>query len=447
MDNKKISELRELWLKGYNDNKEYVDKRICEGIEKNKKGYCKLLFKDENGQPLKNKKVNINQVKHDFKYGANMFLLDEFKNEEDNQKYRKIFKEYFNLGTVPFYWYTLEPEQGKPRYSVDSPKIYRRPAPDLCVEYCEESGIDAKLHCLVYNGNGFLPSWLPQDDMNAAEEFYENRFREISERYSGRMMEFEVINETLCQDLDNTPNIINKKDDLVEWSFKLARKYFPNETLVINEAQPLQSSVDGYRNRYYMQLQKCLSNGAEIDKIGVQHHLFTGRDTRKNDEAYEAEIRKDAYKVDPMVSFRGLDIYKNLGLPIEFTEVTIPSFGNSEEDEDFQAEILKLMFSVWFSHESVDTIVYWNTVEGHCFFNENNCYGALFHNDLSPKKSAIMLKKLFTEIWHTDLELTTDENGAVEFRGFYGNYTLSVDGKTKEFGIHKFHNNVHRFSL
>lgn len=63
-------------------------------------------------------------------------MLDEFETEEKNRAYREVFKDTFNLATVPFYWSDLEPERGKPRYTADSPKIYRRPATDLCVDYC-----------------------------------------------------------------------------------------------------------------------------------------------------------------------------------------------------------------------------------------------------------------------------------------------------------------------
>lgn len=41
------------------------------------------------------------------------------------------------------------------------------------------------------------------------------------------------------------------------------------------------------------------------------------------------------------------------------------------------------------------------------------------------------------EKWHTDLELTTDENGEIQFRGFYGDYTVEVDGEEYEFTLHK----------
>lgn len=440
------SKIRDKWLKGYFDNKEYIDERVNEGIENNRKGYCKLRLTDKNGQPLVGKKIRVKQCTHDFKYGANIFMLDEFEKEDDNAEYRRFFKEYFNLATVPFYWYTLEPEEGKLRFDKNSSKIFRRPAPDLCLEYCEENKVAAKLHCLVYNGNGFIPAWLPQSDEQKMEQYYEKHIKEIAERYSGRMLEFEVINETLCQTLKNTPTVINQKRDLVEWSFSLARKYLPNETLVINEAQPFFTIESGYRHPYFMQIEKCLLNGAGIDKIGVQYHVFTGAHSGYDKNKYDAEIKNDSWKANPMISFQGLDIFKELGLPIEFTEVTIPTFGETEQDEDLQAEILKILYSVWFSHETVDTIVYWNTVDGYAFrkntkSDENYIRGGLFHHDLTPKKSALMLKKLFGEIWHTDLELTTDKDGYVEFRGFYGDYSVSADDSRKEFGLHKNQNN------
>ena len=45
--------------------------------------------------------------------------------------------------------------------------------------------------------------------------------------------------------------------------------------------------------------------------------------------------------------------------------------------------------------------------------------------------------EMFNKRWHTDLELTTDENGCVEFRGFFGDYKAEIDGKVSNFSIHK----------
>lgn len=434
------AEKRELYMKAYNDNKEIIDNRIEEGIETNRKGYCRIRFTDEKGNPIKGAKVKVNQTGHEFKYGANIFMLDEFEKEEDNAEYRRMFKEYFNLATVPFYWKDLEPEDGKPRYDKNSYKIYRRPAPDLCMDYCEQNGIMPKLHCLVYNS--WTPEWAAALPSAELKKRYEKRFQEIAERYSGRMFEFEVINETLIQGI-SVP--LCDERGIVEWAFDLARKYFPNEKLVINEADPFPcigrntpSSVSPYVDRYFLQLENLLLKGVSIDRIGVQNHMFVGVSAHTPEE-YEKSVRDHAFAADPINIYRGLDAIGSFGLPVENTEMTIPTFGDTEEDEELQADLLKLMYSVWFSHPSIYAVVYWNTVDGYAHTGnpnwiENNCRGGLFHHDLTPKKSALMLKKLFSEVWHTDGEFVTDNDGCIEFRGFYGDYlaTVETDGKTSE---------------
>lgn len=447
-----IKEIREQWYNMFKENEPVVEKRIAEGIEKNRKGSCKLRITDKNGNPLKNTFIKINQKTHDFKYGANIFMLDEFESEEENRKYREIFKEYFNLATVPFYWDGLEPEQGKPRFDKDSPKVYRRPAPELCVEYCEQNGIDAKLHCLVYEH--FIPDWLPKKDLEKMEKLYDERIRKIAERFSGRLYEFEVINETLLEEEWDCQSVISEKRDVIEWSFDLARKYLPNETLVINEGNPIiPLAKQDYRNPYFMMIEKCLQNGASIDKIGLQHHIFTGADA-KTDEEYIKQMQNHKSLANAKLIYKGLDIISEFGLPLEITEVTFPTFGDTKEDEDLQAEILKNMYSVWFSHPAVEGVVYWNTVDNTAYitsenrtWNENKCRGGLFHRDLTPKKSAIMLKKLFTEIWHTDLELFTDKDGFVEFNGFYGEYDIEIDGKKEKLGLHKNNSKINEITV
>ncbi len=431
-----IEEKKELYMKAYNEHKEEVDARVAEGIEKNRKGDCHIRFVDSNGNAISGKKVKITQKTHDFKYGANIFLLDEFPSEADNAEYRRMFKEYFNLATVPFYWDTLEPEEGKPRYAVDSKKVYRRPAPDLCMEYCEENGVATKLHCLVYEH--FVPEWLKKLPREEVKAKYEERFKEISERYAGRMMEFEVINELLNGWKETE---ISHDKDILEWSFELARKYFPDETLVINDGNHfVDLAFFDYRHAYYMMIENALQKGAAIDKIGIQNHMFVGA-TANNTQEYDNEIKRHIRMTDPMPYFKGLDVLSEFGLPLEITEVTIPTLGDTVEDEKLQAELLKLWYSIWFSHPAVNTVVYWNTVDGYAYddgkWNESNCRGGLFHHDLSPKQSALMLKKLFEEIWHTDLELALDETGCIDFRGFYGDYVAEIDGELYEFGLHK----------
>lgn len=443
-----IEEKRKIWLNTFEENKEAMNGRVKSDIEKHRKGWCKLRFLDKNGNPIRNARVKIIQKTHDFKFGAHIFMLDEFETEEKNKAYREIFKDYFNLATVPIYWDALEPEQGKLRFDKNSEKIYRRPATELCLEYCEENSIDAKMHCLVYDK--FIPDWLPKKDLKAMETLYEERIRAIAERYAGRLYEIEATNETFCAGNWTTQSVISEKRDLIEWSFRLARKYFPFDTLVINEGNPIPDLYsNNYRSPYFIQIEKALLKGAEIDKIGLQNHIFPGVRAGTPEE-YDLAVKNGAEDclLNPSKVLKGLDIIAELGLPLEFTEVTFPTFGDTEEDEIIQAEILKNMYSIWFSHPAVESIVYWNTVDGYCYvensgdsaiakWDENRVRGGLFHHDLTPKKSAIALKKLLTEEWHTETELKTDENGTVEFRGFYGEYEADINNLRVSFAVHK----------
>ncbi len=433
-----------VWLAKANEQKELLDGKIASDIEKHRKGWCKIKFVDKDGNPIVGKKVSLSQTSHEFKYGANIFMLDELADEKLNEAYRDNFSKYFNLATVPFYWDGLEPEEGKLRFAKDSPKVWRRPAPELCVEYCEQKGIAAKLHCLVYDK--FIPEWLKRDDMDYMEKAYEERIRQIAERYNGRLYEIEVINELLCEPGWDYKSVISGKRDIIEWSFALARKYMPNEKLVINEGMGIinEYPIHRYRQPYFMMTDLALKSGVSIDKVGIQHHCFSGA-TTNTAEAYEKEIsggvNADMFNPERIIS--GFEILSALGKPMEITEITVPTFGDTAEDEKLQAELLDVLYTAAFSVKDLENVVYWNVPDGYAYqvegrnWNENNCRGGLFRNDMTPKASAERLYEMFNKRWHTELTLETDDGGYVEFRGFYGGYVAKLCDETAEFDIIK----------
>lgn len=435
-----FQEIYDLYMKPFVEDRALM-KRIEEGIEQNRKRDGHLRLVDAEGKPLSCVRVRVNQTSHEFRQGANMLMLDEFKDEGLNAMYRDTFHQYFKLGTVPFYWNTLEPTRGKPRYAADSEKIYRRPAPDLCVNYCEEKGIEAKLHCLVYEA--YVPQWLKELSLDEVKAAYEQRFAEIAERYADKMYEIEVINEVLCiPDVLARTSALASAPELVPWAFEMANKYFPHNTLVFNETvrwHRIGKSL--WTDKYPLLLENAMLKGARFDKIGIQSHLFVGCKAR-NTEEYDREVRNLASHGDVKKMLTSLDVLGKFGLPLEVTEITIPTFGEGEEHEQLQADMLKLWYSAYFSHPLVDTVVYWNTADGHAFgvsndYDENRCRGGLFHKDMSPKKSALMLKHLFEEEWHTALTLQTDADGYIDFRGFCGDYEICTDAGVATFSLSK----------
>ena len=73
-----------------------LEKRNAEGIEKYRKGDAVITLVDKEGNPINGAKVKAVHKKHEFKFGANLFMLDELETEEKNEKYKKYFSELFN---------------------------------------------------------------------------------------------------------------------------------------------------------------------------------------------------------------------------------------------------------------------------------------------------------------------------------------------------------------
>ena len=416
---------REEVLRPFVEQADYLNERVSTGIEMNRKGWAELSFVDREGKPVKGVTVEARQVTHDFRTGANLFMLEELETPEKNAEYKRLFADAFNLATLPFYWRDLEPEQGKPRFAKDSPKVYRRPAPDLCLEYCEKHGIEPKCHCLNYDQ--WSPDWLA-NEVPVIRQALVKRFTELSERYSKRIPSWEVTNETLFL---NARTVNFHTPDLVEWSFHTADRLFPNNRLIINEAHcNIWDVFLGTRSAYYMQIQRALSQGCRIDTIGMQYHMFY----REEDEA-----EKTAIFYSPEHMFKVLDQYADFQIPLQITELTIPAYHWTEEDEDIQAEILKNIYSMWFSHPAMSGIIYWNLVDGYAAFapqgdmtsGENYYHGGLVRFDFTPKKSYYTLRDLFKKTWHTETTVTGSEDGRAHFKGFYGEYDLTIHAGEK----------------
>ena len=407
----------------FEKNQEFVDEKIREGIEKNRKGNGRIALIDKSGAPICGAKVKLKQRTHEFRFGANIFMLDELETAEKNELYKKYFVELFNMATLPFYWRDLEPVRGKPRYTKDSPKIYRRPTPDLCIEFCEKHGIEPREHALAYEM--WFPDWLCDASVEEVKRELERRYAEVSERYADKIPTIELTNE---MNWETGKTSFYDSPDFIEWCFKTAEKYFPKNQLVINEEQAL-CWEDRCRtsDKYYSYIEANMLKGARVDAIGMQYHLFYRREQF-------AELGK--LRLDPVNLYNHMELYSLLGKPLQVTEVTVPAYGWDEVGEAVQAELIEKLYSLWFSHPSVEQIVYWNVVDGYAHgakpgdmsHGENYYHGGLIRFDMTPKPSYLKLCELINERWHTELELVTNERGEIEWRGFYGEYDLEVDG-------------------
>ena len=412
-------------LKQLIEQKSYMEDRIKDGVSARRKGV--FVHPRVNGRTdgLAGAKMTVRQKNHEFRHGANIFLLDELETGEKNAAYRKRFAEVFNLATLPFYWNTLEPERGKCRFAKNSRKIYRRPAPDLCLEYCEKNGIEPKAHCLNYAS--LVPDWLPVTRPQQLKMLLAERFRTLAERYARRIPVWEVTNETFWH--GGMPQFpIYNDPEFVEWSFRMAETYFPGNRLIINEAHSnvfRQELFMENRTPYYMQIERALLKGARIDGIGMQFHMFF----RQENAAAAGEY------YSPLNLYGVLDSFAKLGRPLQITEITIPAYTDRKEDEELQAEIVRHLYSMWFSHPAMEGIIYWNLVDGYGYgaepgvmdAGENYFRGGLLRHDMRPKPAYRVIRDLFTKEWRTETAFEITDGGAGYFRGFCGDYEAELE--------------------
>ena len=409
---------RDTALRYFSEQKESTRFRVRTGIEQNRKRDA--VIRIESDDPLPDDiTVCAEQKNHEFRFGANLFMLDECETEEKRALYREKFPEVFNLATLPFYWSDLEPVEGHPRFAKDSPRVYRRPAPDLCLEYCEEKGIEPKCHCLNYDT--FTPSWLMGATVAEHKRKLDRRFREIAERYADRIPSFEVTNETL----QRAKSAFFYEPDYLEWSWREADRYFPANRLIINDYNVWWPESYNNRHAYYMQIERLMQNGIRhIDSVGIQFHSFFQQ---------TSEAAMAATRYNPETLLRLMDTYAPLGLAEQITEMTIPAYSPSEEDEEIQADLIEGVYTTFFSHPAMEAIIYWNMVDGYAYraepgdmtVGENVYYGGLLRFDMSEKPAFKRLKKLIREDWHTSLTVKAP-GGYATFRGFCGDYDLKI---------------------
>lgn len=396
------SAYRDLW------NREAQDS-IDQNIERYRK--ANAILKIDNVRT--GTKVEIEQISHSFLFGGNIFLFGDLKDPLYNKKYEDIFGSLFNAATLPFYWKTLEPEQGKPRYETGSPYEYRRPPVDPVVDFCESKGINMNGHAIIYGMRRWgQPTWMPED-RKTMEIHFEKHVKELAGRYKDRIQRWDVVNESIDQ-----ANRGLMPDDYTYKTFSWAMKYFP-ETVQFNI-----NDCDmhwGPSRRYVEIIRDLIDRGIRIDNIGVQMHIFNPAEATKIADGEDI--------LSPSKNYAVLDCLKDTERPVHISEVTISAPDDTEKGRLIQAGIAKNLYRLWFSYPTVMGITWWNVVDGGAAPGEPSVSG-IFTKDMNPKPVFLVLDNLINHQWKTKITSETGKDGAISFRGFKGKYRVSWKDKT-----------------
>lgn len=408
-------------MEHFNRRDPQVEQRIREGIEKNRKGSGRLRFVDGAGKPLSDVKVSGRLVRHQFLFGANSFMLEGYEESAKNARFAQAFSEVFNAAVVPFFWAELELNQGELRFDRNSPKIYRRPPPDLVLDFCREHHITPKGHCLVWHQ--MFPKWLPQKPTEVAV-LIRKRLQAIGERYGHQIPYWDVVNEAMERFMFKDVTCLPQ--DHVYFAFSEAMKHFPaSAKFILNEATVFSwKEFQGETTGLDLLAQNLILRQARLDVLGLQYHLFFYEEGGLSKRVELLAEARDIY-LDPKRLLQVLDQHASLGRPIHISEVTLPCYTQLADGEKLQADLLRELYRLWFSHAAVEGIYWWNMPDGSAYGKEGELFGGLLRPDLSEKPAYRVLRELVHKEWSSSFEV--EGRAQADFNGFYGTYELTLE--------------------
>ena len=454
--------------------------RIDADIEKYRKADGELVIENLG----RKRDVKIEQMEHEFIFGAHIFNFNQLGKTEYNDRYKRSYGELFNRATVPFYWRHLEWERGKPRFETaerdteawwnkcenpESQWHWRRPSTDQIVEFCEQKGIKMHGHVLVWGTRGHgIPRWwsemlTPEELANwkkyfpnqnpvrlrskekqtsewgnmsfeecakafpdypkALDNAFENRIKQIAERYKGRIQSWDVVNESAVDyergNLIENHTISKTRYGLMHGdmdykALQSAKKYFPAEVkLNINDYQ----LTDGYKQ----QIARLIERDCKIDIVGLQMHLFNPQSC--------VDIANGANIQTPQGVRKMIENFKELKLPLHLSEITITSPSADDKGYMIQAIITQNLYRLWFSMEYMMGITWWNVVDN-CGAKGEPSTSGLFFRDMREKPVYHAMNNLINNEWTTRLTIKADKQGKVSFRGFKGKYRITWTDKS-----------------
>jgi endo-1,4-beta-xylanase len=377
-------------------------------IERYRKGNMVLLLTDAQGKRLDpGSRLHIEQIRHKFLFGANLFRFGKIDQADLEAAYRKRFAELMNYATAPFYWRAYEPVRGRADYE----------STETLLQWCRSHGIEVKGHPLAWNLRD--PDWLPADP-EAVRRLMMERVTAIVRRFSGSIRYWDAFNELTAYDRPSMREEAPRQTAVIDSMGRIpyakavihaAREGDPRAVLVVNDY------LAGPRFRDLLTQTTNDSGHPAFDVVGIQSHQHTG-------------------VWSPERIWTICDTFAGLSKPIHFTESTILSgplqgisgpprsgWNTTPEGERLQAEQVVLYYKILFSNPAVAAITWWDFTDLDAW---KGAPAGLLRRDMTPKPAYTALKELIRNKWWTRTDEVADASGKIRMRGFYGAYEVTA---------------------
>ncbi len=458
-----------------------AQKKIDADIDANRKADAVVNV----GQVKEGSEVVVEQISHDFIFGAHIFNFDQLGSDELNAKYKSLYGTLFNSATVSFYWYKFEMEQNRPRFKSeywDSAEYWnnskqpsrephwRRPAPENVIRYCKEMGIRVHGHPLIWDIRLFhIPTWLldscltdpkerelflkdiisefPVHGNRAIPEKYTDKYKKLDGKQLSEMFPIFAANmkkafekriveiaEYYGGTVDSWDVVNESADAYKNGRFKDGDKLMKSRMDVV---MPADFTYDAFQNaqKYFPQNVKLNINDyllgsdyrsqiKELLSRGCKIDIVGAQMHFMNPkQMLSIAAGKFSDRTTPDGVRKIMDTI-DVGKPIHLSETTITAPDTTDRGRMIQAIIARNMYRLWFSIKPMMGITWWNVVDG-CGMEREPAMSGLFTRGMNPKPAFYALNELINGEWKTNLSVKPDADGNVKFRGFKGKYRLS----------------------
>jgi len=409
--------------------------KALQDIEKYRKGNATLRLVDENGRPMEGVDVAVSQITHDFFFGA---ALDGFL---DLRAYELLREAGINYGLLGFYWYNTECPLGQ--------YIHLNQYPLTDVELLKNMGFRMGTQALILLEPG--PMAWDTGLVNLSFEqlrtkIYEHVYKLVS-TYSDYIDYWTIVGDPHVE-INSLGFTREQVVDLVKTGVGAVRSGDPTSQILVIIGDPCGYNTayyyDGNDDKYtvdpYTFFSRLGEYGIDHDGIAVYVEYGSLYEFPSGFSISGAEQIPLPFRDLASVS-RILDWYHTLSEPIH-VQVHVP--GNFKSnlgywhrrswDEELQAEWIEKFYTIAFSKPLMREITYWSARDSD-YMKANR---GLLDVHYIPRESFYALRRLITENWTTRLHTKTDANGQLEFRGFAGDYNITVSAKdfTPNFTVH-----------
>ena len=345
-------------------------------IEQIRKRDVRVQITDSNGFAVAGAAIQVRQTKHQFAFGT------AINGNVSNPQYAAFVKTNFEWAVMEneSKWYANEPSRSNVTYT----------AADTLTNFCYTNGIKMRGHCLFWAVDGNVQSWVTNLSNADLRTHLTNRLNSAVNHFKGTFGAWDVNNEMLHGNYygNRLGNGINS------WMFQYARSLNTNLQLFVNDYNVVSG---GETDAYKLQIQNLIASNAVVGGIGCQGHFGS--------------------TVDPTLTEQRLDNLAQLNIPIWITE-----YDSLNTNENVRADNLETLYRMAFSKPAVDGIMMWGFWAGSHWRGSN---ATIVNLDWTVNAAGMRYKALLAE-WTTTTNGTADAGGSYNFRGFHGDYDVTI---------------------